>query len=410
MRLYSFRITEGGTLKRDFVPCIRTADVVAGLYDMVEGKFYGNSGSGNFAMSASNLPFGRELASGTYEINESFAFVAPPMESALKIAEGATVTLNIPVDVAVTLRGGDAFEVWGAGAGIEVPADATLKVTGAGQLVAYGGKGANGCDGMAGGNGSADGSGSFTSGAGGAGGWGGGGAGAGIGGHGASGGGGNGGASVTSCNWEHTDLDGNAGSNGGAGKNGGTCGAVSIEGTAKVFAYGGAAGDAADAGGAAGTRSWGEGSTYWFCAFGGGGGGGGAKGGAAAVRAIPGLMYALVRGESVEAVCGGETPPPQGMDAPQRVICESVVATGARVALTDANPPEGGAFYAISVSCPAAVGPSDSTIRIVGGRVYSGQYDITDAVTVRGDGTVELKAGGVVNSKRVKYVLRQGGK
>ena len=67
------------------------------------------------------------------------------------------------------------------------------------------------------------------------------------------------------------------------------------------------------------------------------------------VRAIPGLRYALVRGETVEAVCGVETPPPQGMDVPQRVICESVVATGTRVALSDANPPKGGAFYRIVV-------------------------------------------------------------
>lgn len=284
MRLYSFRITEGGTLKRDFVPCVRLADAVAGLYDMVEGKFYGNAGTGSFCMSESSLPFGRTLTSGTYEITESFAFVAPVMESALKISEGATVTLNIAAGVEVVLRGGDAFEVWGAGAGIEVPADATLKVTGEGKLYAFGGKGANGCNGLNGGNGSADRStGNFTSGAGGAGGWGGGGAGAGIGGKGASGGGGgNGGKSVTSYNWEHTDLSGQSGDNGGNGKNGGTCGTVSFEGKVMVFATGGVAGDMDGAGGAAGMKSWDEGTFYWFGAYGGGGGGGGEKGGAAA--------------------------------------------------------------------------------------------------------------------------------
>ena len=96
-----------------------------------------------------------------------------------------------------------------------------------------------------------------------------------------------------------------------------------------------------------------------------------------AVKAIPGLRYALVRGETL--------PAPRGEGAVGTVwggstVVESVVATGARVALTDANPPKGGAFYVISVSCPAAVGPSDSTIRIVGGRVYSGQYDINDTL------------------------------
>lgn len=235
-------------------------------------------------MSESSLPFGRTLTSGTYEITESFAFVAPVMESALKISEGATVTLNIAAGVEVVLRGGDAFEVWGAGAGIEVPADATLKVTGEGKLYAFGGKGANGCNGLNGGNGSADRStGNFTSGAGGAGGWGGGGAGAGIGGKGASGGGGgNGGKSVTSYNWEHTDLSGQSGDNGGNGKNGGTCGTVSFEGKVMVFATGGVAGDMDGAGGAAGMKSWDEGTFYWFGAYGGGGGGGGEKGGAAA--------------------------------------------------------------------------------------------------------------------------------
>ena len=58
-----------------------------------------------------------------------------------------------------------------------------------------------------------------------------------------------------------------------------------------------------------------------------------------AVRAIPGLRYALVRGETVEGCRrdGGST------------VVESVVATGARVALTDANPPKDGAFYRIVV-------------------------------------------------------------
>ena len=283
MRLYSFRITEGGTLKRDFVPCVRTADAVAGLYDMVEGVFYENAGTGAFTTSASNLPFARELTSGTYEITESFAYVAPMGESALKIADGATVTLDIPWGVTVALRGGDAVGMTGAGAGIEVPTLATLKVTGDGKLVACGGKAANGADGFAGGNGSGDkDTGYFTSGAGGAGGAGGGGAGAGIGGRGGAGGaGGAGGESVTSYNWEHTDRDGNAGRKGGDGWVGGACGTVSLEGTMTVVVCGGAAGAADGAGGHVGDEFITDGSTYYFGAYGGGGGGSGAKGGAA---------------------------------------------------------------------------------------------------------------------------------
>lgn len=42
-----FKIYDEGTLVRDFVPCINQ-DGEAGLYDLVEGKFYGNDGTGEF--------------------------------------------------------------------------------------------------------------------------------------------------------------------------------------------------------------------------------------------------------------------------------------------------------------------------------------------------------------------------
>ena len=47
MRLYSMKISEGGVLKRDFVPG-RNRDGVVGLWDRVESKFYANKGSGTF--------------------------------------------------------------------------------------------------------------------------------------------------------------------------------------------------------------------------------------------------------------------------------------------------------------------------------------------------------------------------
>ena len=49
MRVYSCKIYEGGTLVRDFIPCINQ-NGEAGLYDLVNGVFYGNSGSGEFAI------------------------------------------------------------------------------------------------------------------------------------------------------------------------------------------------------------------------------------------------------------------------------------------------------------------------------------------------------------------------
>ena len=282
MKLYSFKIYEGNVLKRDFVPCIRNSDRAVGLYDTENGHFHANAGSGCFGVPESALPFGRELASGIYTISNSFAYVAAAGESALKVANGADVTLVIPEGVEVTLRGGDAVGTTGAGAGIEVPANAKLTIEGEGRLFAYGGKAANGANGGAGGDGTAvNSSGTFTSGAGGAGGNGGGGAGAGIGGKGGNGGnGGAGGASVSASGWAKTDLSGKDGQKGGNGGNGGTCGAVTIEGSMTVVAKGGAAGADGD-GGAYGKRAVIDPSVFTYGAFGGGGGGSGAKGGVA---------------------------------------------------------------------------------------------------------------------------------
>lgn len=47
MRLYSFKILNGGALVRDYVPVIQNEDKY-GLYDLVEQKFYSNEGTGVF--------------------------------------------------------------------------------------------------------------------------------------------------------------------------------------------------------------------------------------------------------------------------------------------------------------------------------------------------------------------------
>lgn len=46
-KLYSCKIYNGNTLIRNFIPCINPSGVV-GLYDIVNAKFYGNSGTGVF--------------------------------------------------------------------------------------------------------------------------------------------------------------------------------------------------------------------------------------------------------------------------------------------------------------------------------------------------------------------------
>ena len=47
-KTYYFKIYRDGTLIRDFVPCYRKSDEEVGLYDVVNGNFYGNDGKGKF--------------------------------------------------------------------------------------------------------------------------------------------------------------------------------------------------------------------------------------------------------------------------------------------------------------------------------------------------------------------------
>lgn len=51
-RLYKASMSVNGVLVRDFVPCYRKSDSVAGLFDKVNGVFYANAGSGSFAKGA----------------------------------------------------------------------------------------------------------------------------------------------------------------------------------------------------------------------------------------------------------------------------------------------------------------------------------------------------------------------
>ena len=60
MRVYSFKLLRGGTLLRNFVPC-RNLIGEAGLWDLVEGKFYGNFGLGSLT-APTNIPPPREVA------------------------------------------------------------------------------------------------------------------------------------------------------------------------------------------------------------------------------------------------------------------------------------------------------------------------------------------------------------
>ena len=48
-KIKSFRITVNNELVRDYVPCYRKSDEEIGLYDLVNGRFYTNQGTGEFS-------------------------------------------------------------------------------------------------------------------------------------------------------------------------------------------------------------------------------------------------------------------------------------------------------------------------------------------------------------------------
>ena len=53
--LYYCKIWEKGTLVRYMVPALRNSDSVAGMYDIVNGVFYTNGGTGTFIVSDSRI-------------------------------------------------------------------------------------------------------------------------------------------------------------------------------------------------------------------------------------------------------------------------------------------------------------------------------------------------------------------
>lgn len=218
---------------------------------------------------------GGKIISGTYEVTGDTTIAGSAGTSGLVI--GGNTTITISPGVTLTVNGGAANGVDGAGAGIEFTSSYTLTVQGAGYLVVNGGaaaKGGKGGDGETG---------SGTAGRGGNGGNGGGGGGAGIGtrGSAASNDGGLGGHWYSSSRYPGGD-GGNAGTaagnmSGGTVKILGRVNATINGGDAGGPGTGGAAGSAGGFGGGAGGGGGGGGGAG--ASIGGGGGGGGAGGG-----------------------------------------------------------------------------------------------------------------------------------
>lgn len=53
IRVYSVQMYKNGLIEKNFIPCVQNSNNEVGLYDLVNNKFYGNSGSGNFTSGPS---------------------------------------------------------------------------------------------------------------------------------------------------------------------------------------------------------------------------------------------------------------------------------------------------------------------------------------------------------------------
>lgn len=71
MRVFSCQIWDNGTLIRQYAPCIDPNGAV-GLYDVVEGKFYGNAGTGTFVAGDELLEVECIESTGTQYIDTGF--------------------------------------------------------------------------------------------------------------------------------------------------------------------------------------------------------------------------------------------------------------------------------------------------------------------------------------------------
>lgn len=245
------------------------------------------------------------LTNGIYRIPSSLTRTSTYGWDCLQVAEKNTAVIYIPRGVTLEVNGGDArppsksgseggsdlgekgdkiHSLAGdyGGAGIFVPSNSTLIVTGEGTLIARGGNGADGMRGFKADNAVLTGSKQQTGG-GGKGGWGGGGAGAAIGGRGGHGGAPGEGIFPSDIDvwdydiWEdltsgNNNKDGNPGSVGG---NGHSAGNIYLLGTIKVKLAGGKAGQNGGAAGSYTNGAWDYWSNDWFAGPGGGGGGGG---------------------------------------------------------------------------------------------------------------------------------------
>lgn len=103
-KFYSCQIWDNGTLVRDYVPCLNPSNEV-GLYDIVNGVFYGNSGTGYFLPGpAVSLPDGYTRLEYIQSTGEQF------VDTGISVPHA---TARIIVDFAPTSVAGDHKSITG---------------------------------------------------------------------------------------------------------------------------------------------------------------------------------------------------------------------------------------------------------------------------------------------------------
>lgn len=98
-KIYSCQISEGNDIVRDFVPCYRKSDNVAGLYDLVNDVFYTNQGTGKFKVG--DIVDGVIDEETLKDVNVNFGEKFGPVNTVIlsRSADADKVSLSNPVDL-----------------------------------------------------------------------------------------------------------------------------------------------------------------------------------------------------------------------------------------------------------------------------------------------------------------------
>lgn len=96
-RLYWAKMEENNTLVRNFIPCYRKADNVAGMYDLVNGQFYTNQGTGSFIV-------GNDVPSTIVSIKPPISFDEKKLGKNLFIIEPQSVSSTTYVNICPNIQ------------------------------------------------------------------------------------------------------------------------------------------------------------------------------------------------------------------------------------------------------------------------------------------------------------------